>query len=220
MFGRLLGWRQPRTQQASQYNAYEFHICSVLNCTPLDLLELLMFTYLAQCRCDPSQTMVYFTHLNNIALAMINAGVPVPPDLQALIMEERARYRHTSDEYREKVALLGFGKDGDLSVELDAEVDDEFIAEAWRSARRRAWRNLSGNENDQAQGSELRMRLNDALRYVADERNSAKLRKVWEDERGSGMSPDAAYKALEVPLEVDDAMLLTVFSLRVGTVHH
>lgn len=175
-------------------------------------IELLLFAYLAQCRCDPAGTMIYFTHLNSIATAMMNNGVPVPTELQALILDERARFRYTTQDYHERISLLGFGRDGELGFELDSEVDDQFIAEAWRSARRRTW-------HDPERGSETRNKLNEALRYVADQRHSSLLRKVWDEEIGTGMSPEGAYKALEVPSDVDDSMLLTVFSLRVRNLY-
>ncbi|KAI0352188.1 cysteine proteinase [Trametes cingulata] len=170
--------------------------------------ELLAFAYLAQCRCDPANTMIYFTHLWRIVNTMMQLGQNVPQELQTLIVEERSRFRFTPDDLHEAAKTLGFGRDGELSVELDNEVDDDFIAQAWRSARQRAWQNP-------ADAATRRARLNDALRLVAEYRGSEKLLKVWSDEKGTGMSPETAYSTLEVPREVDEAMLLTVFSMRI-----
>ena len=47
---------------------------------------------------------------------------------------------HTEDDLKKAISALGFGKDGPLCGELDAEVDDNFIAEAWKDCVRRAWR--------------------------------------------------------------------------------
>lgn len=104
--------------------------------------------------------------------------------------------------------MLGFGKDGELGVELDDDIDDKFILEAWRSARRRTW-------TDPVKGSETRMRLNDALKILADARNSSILDNAWDKEKGSSMSPESAYSTLEVPKEVDESMLITIYSMRV-----
>ncbi|RPD62755.1 hypothetical protein L227DRAFT_562043 [Lentinus tigrinus ALCF2SS1-6] len=41
------------------------------------------------------------------------------------------------------------------------------------------------------------------------------LSKVWGEEKGSGMSPETAYSTLDVPRDVDEAMLLTIYSIRV-----
>ncbi|OCH87545.1 cysteine proteinase [Obba rivulosa] len=170
--------------------------------------KLLCFAYLAQCRCDPANTMVYFTHLFNIVNTMIISNETPPQELQTLIVEERTRYRYTLDDLKEHVSVLGFGRDNDLGVDLDDDVDDEFILQAWRTARRRAWRDVS-------KGAERRKDLDEAMRALADQRASRVLRQAWEEERGSGMTPDVAYNTLEVPRDVDESMLITVFLMRV-----
>ncbi|KAI0652778.1 cysteine proteinase [Trametes meyenii] len=170
--------------------------------------ELLAFAYFAQCRCYPAQTMTFFTHLCRIVSAMLQRGQAVPQELQTLIVEERLRSRYTPEDLLEAARTLGFGRDAELSVDLDADVDDEFIARAWRSARQRAW--LSPSD-----AATRRARLNEALRLVAEHRASEKLLAVWRDEKGTGMSLETAYTTLEVPKEVDESMLLTIYSMRV-----
>ncbi|OJT05642.1 hypothetical protein TRAPUB_3565 [Trametes pubescens] len=170
--------------------------------------ELLAFAYLAQCRCDPASTMVYFTQLWAIVNSMIHLTQDAPAELQSLIVEERSRSRFTPEDYLDAVKTLGFGRDGELGVELDADVDDDFIAQAWRSARQRAWQRP-------ADATLLRAKLNDALRLIAESRGSEKLLKVWGEEKGTGMSPDTAYSTLEVPRDMEESMLLTVYSMRV-----
>ena len=54
-----------------------------------------MFAYLAQCRCDPANTMVYFTHLVTIVNALVNLHASVPAQLQSFIVQEKERYRFT-----------------------------------------------------------------------------------------------------------------------------
>ncbi|KAI8980637.1 cysteine proteinase [Trametes punicea] len=170
--------------------------------------ELLAFAYLAQCRCDPANTMSYFTHLFTIVNTMMQLGHNVPQELQTLIVEERSRFRFTPGDLQDAATTLGFGREGELGVELDGEIDDDFIAQAWRSARQRAWQNPT-------EASTRRAKLNDALRLVAEHRGSEKLLKVWYDEKGTGMSPDTAYSTLEVPRDVDETILLTVYSMRI-----
>ncbi|KAI0640335.1 cysteine proteinase [Trametes polyzona] len=170
--------------------------------------ELLAFAYLAQCRCDPENTMTYFNLLWTIVNAMFQTGLTPPQELQTLIVEERSRFRFTPEDAQDAAKTLGFGRDGELGVELDSDVDDDFIAQAWRSARQRAWQNP-------ANATERRAKLNDALRLVAEQRASEKLLKIWSEEKGTGMSPETAYSTLEVPKEVDETMLLTVYSMRV-----
>ncbi len=170
--------------------------------------ERLAFAYLAQCRCDPENTMVYFAHLVTIVDAMVNRRVDVPEELQKLIIEERERCRFTPEDYVRAANALGFGRDSELGVELDADVDDEFIAQAWRSARQRAWQRSDAHTR--------RAELNDALKVVAEMRASKALLKIWSEEKGTGMSPETAYSTLEVPNDVEESILLTVYSMRVS----
>ena len=139
---------------------------------------------------------------------MLNLGASVPAELQTLLFEERERSRFTPEDLVNAARVLGFGKEGDVGVELDAEVDDDFVAQAWRSARQRAWQ-------QPVDAGRRRAELNDALKIVAESRGSQALLKVWKEEKGSGMSPETAYSALDVPREVDEAMLLTVYLMRV-----
>jgi ubiquitin carboxyl-terminal hydrolase 25 len=174
--------------------------------------ELLVFAYMAQCRCDPAQTPEYFTWFYSIIQAMQDLGQDTPTDLQSVVMEERTRHRYTRQDLEAAVKCLGFGNDGPLSIEFDDEVSEEFIANAWRDKVRRAWR-------DRKDGGEIQRDANESFRILAEARGSAMLRKLWEESQGRTMNPDRAYSTLEIPAEVDDAMLLTVFSMRVGFSH-
>jgi len=63
--------------------------------------ELLTFAYFAQCRCDPGDTIRYFTSLVNIVQAMQFMNEDTPMDLQNLILDERTRGRFTRDDFFE-----------------------------------------------------------------------------------------------------------------------
>ena len=67
-------------------------------------------------------------------------------------------------------------------------------------------------------GAALRNELNDAARQIGEVRGSATLLKTLQDEIAVGMTPDKAFSTLEVPSEVDDDMLLTVYSMRVSSI--
>lgn len=183
-------------------------LCLLPN-THLFVSELLVFAYMAQCRCDPAGTPEYFTWLYSIIQAMQDLREDTPPDLQTVVIEERSRHRYTHQDLEVAVKCLGFGNDGPLSIELDNEISEEFIAHAWRDKVRRAWR-------DPKDGGEIQRAANDAFRILAEARGSVTLRKQWEDSQGRTMNPDRAYSTLEIPAEVDDALVLTVFSMRVG----
>ncbi|KAG6331492.1 hypothetical protein ID866_7597 [Astraeus odoratus] len=175
--------------------------------------ELLAFAYLAQCRCDPTQTPTYFTHFFTVIQAIQEFGSTPPQDLQSIVFEERSRNRFTEDDLKNAISVLGFGRDGPLRVELDADVDDNFIAGAWKDCIRRAWR-------DPQNGSQRQRDANEAFRIVAESRGSTKLRKMWEDSSKNIMDPDRAYAILEAPPETDESMLMTVYMVRVGEQPH
>lgn len=167
-----------------------------------------MFAYLAQCRCDPANTPLYFTHFFNIVETMKERGTSPPEQLELLIGEERSRHRFTLDDLDKAMYILGFGKDNIVGVDLDEDVDDQFIIDAWKNALRRAWR----EPPDKA--SQLRSDLIDAFKIVAEWKCSPKLRQAWDKDKGPVMTEDAAYNTLGVPKEVDETMLITVFNLR------
>lgn len=168
--------------------------------------ELLHFAYLAQCRCDPENTPAYFESLFKIVDALSSIG-RCPASLETLIVSERSRGRFTSEGVADAVRTLGFGTDNDLRLEYDEEVDDEFIKNAWRSALRRSWKEI--------EGASRRRELNEAFRIVAESRSSLPLIRDYEDEQLHGMTPDQAYDTLEVPMGVEEDMLITVYNMRV-----
>ena len=180
----------------------------------LTLTDLLMFAYLAQCRCDPANTPHYFTQFYKIVETMKDRGCSPPEQLELLIGEERSRHRFTTDDLEKAQSLLGFGKDGIVGVELDEDVDDQFIIDAWKNALKRAWREPS----DKA--GQLRSDLNEAFKIIAEWKCSAKLRDAWDRDRGPVMTEEVAYSTLDVPKEVDETMLITIFNLRVNSPDH
>jgi len=52
---------------------------------------------------------------------------------------------------------------------------------------------------------------------IAEVRGSQALWKKWEQAKDGGMTPERAYSTLEVPSEIDDGMLITIFSMRVSS---
>lgn len=169
--------------------------------------DLLVFAYLAQCRCDPANTVQYFTHLTNIVRAVESSGEP-SPQLQDLVISESTRGRFAIEDLERAASILGFGMNNDLGVELDDDVEDDFIENAWKEAVKKSW-------GDPERGADLERSANDALRIIAEAKGRTKLRQIWQTKKNTLMSPDRAYKVLEIPETVDDNMLITVFAMRV-----
>lgn len=155
--------------------------------------------------------MTYFTALVHIVQAMQVMNEDTPMDLQNLILEERTRNRFTEDDLFKAVSTLGFGHDGQLGVDFDETVEEEFVISAWRDGIRRSWK-------DETNGTAIRRELNDALRIIADVRGSAEMHRVWEREKGSIMTVETAYSTLGVSKEMDENTLVTVFDMRVSRI--
>jgi ubiquitin carboxyl-terminal hydrolase 25 len=174
----------------------------------VNLIDLLTFAYFAQVRCNPAQTVEYFTSYFTVCQMVTSMTDEPSQALQSFIFDERERGRFTNENFQEAPQLLGFGVHGTLGVEYDDDVPDEFVENAWRDAIRRAWR-------DGGDGQRI-LNANDAFRRIAEMRRSEALWKKWEQAKDGGMTPERAYSTLEVPAEIDDGMLITIFSMRVS----
>ncbi|KAJ7754991.1 hypothetical protein DFH07DRAFT_496988 [Mycena maculata] len=166
--------------------------------------ELLIFAYLAQCRCDPGQTLEYFSNLRTLARALDASGNDCVMLVQ-LLDTEGSRGRFAREDIDAAAATLGFGVNGYLQTEYDAEVPDDYVENAWRECLKRSW-------HDYANGTTLQKRATDALKIIADARGSHTLQKVHED--GGTMTPERAFGTLEVPQDVDEEMLIAIFGMR------
>ncbi|KAI0275431.1 hypothetical protein BC834DRAFT_815748 [Gloeopeniophorella convolvens] len=169
--------------------------------------ELLAFAYFAQARCDPADTIEYFTSFYNFCQMLSTMTEELSQPLQSFVFDERERGRFTLDDLADAPAVLGFGAHHALRVEYDDEVPDEFLENAWREAVRRAWREGADAQHITA--------ANDAFRRLAEARGSEPLWKRWEQAKDGVMTPERAYTTLEVPSDIDDGMLITVFAMRV-----
>lgn len=141
-----------------------------------------------------------------IVETMKTLGIQAPESLEVLLVEERSRNRFTWADVEKAKSLLGFGKENVLGIDLE-EADDDFIVRAWKDAMKRIWQ--------EPDGASKRSDLVDAFKIIADLRGSTQLRETWEHNRGSMMTLDTAYSTLEVPRDMDETMLLTVFAMRV-----
>ena len=73
---------------------------------------------------------------------------------------------------------------------------------------KRSWRDHDGGQN-------LQRDANEAFRILAEVMGSVRLRKIWEAGKDKLMNLDQPYDTLEVPKDLDDSMLIPVFSMRV-----
>ncbi|KAJ7269369.1 hypothetical protein B0H12DRAFT_34857 [Mycena haematopus] len=180
-----------------------------LGMTPITYTpELLTFAYMAQCRCDPERTVEYFSSMRQLALMLEHLGITSESVLLVQLLDsEQERGRFSYEDIDEAAATLGFGADGPLKVEYGSDVPDEFVENAWKECVKRSWRDYQG-------GSKLQTDATKALKIIADQRGSRTLQRVWENGKRGIMSPERAYDTLEVPKDVDEEMLITVFTMR------
>ncbi|KAG6831963.1 hypothetical protein H0H87_003298 [Tephrocybe sp. NHM501043] len=191
--------------EAMQLRAHEW---KNLGITPMSYSsELLAFAYYAQVRCDPARTVDYFTSFANIVSVM--QDLPgCPQSLPEILATERSRDRFTLTDIQSAAWALGFGDNNDLSVEYsETDVPEEFLESAWKDCIKRSWR-------ESERGAEMMRTANDAFRILAEARGSESLRRVWESAKSKVMTPEKAYDTLEVPKDVDDFMLITVYNMR------
>jgi ubiquitin carboxyl-terminal hydrolase 25/28 len=104
--------------------------------------------------------------------------------------------------------VLGFGLENVLHVEHEEDIPEDFVENAWKECVKRSWR-------DHHCGAETHRIANESFRVLAEYRGSVRLRHVWENEKNRSMNPDKAYDTLEVPKDVEDYMLITVYNMRV-----
>ncbi|KAF9469591.1 hypothetical protein BDZ94DRAFT_1151478 [Collybia nuda] len=179
-----------------------------LGLTPMSYTpELLGFGYYAQCRCDPAGTVNYFSYLSDILNVMIELG-NCPPSLQEILLTERSRDRFTTEDLLSAIKVLGFGADGPLCVEYDdADIPESFIENAWRECVKKSWK-------DQENGAAQLRDATQAFKILAEARGSIALRGIWDSGKDKVMNPDRAYDTLEVPKDVDEFMLITIYNMR------
>ena len=121
---------------------------------------------------------------------------------------EQSRDRFTLEDIDTAARTLGFGIDNVLGVDYDEEIPDDFVENAWKDSVKRSWRDLE-------HGSDTQRLTNEAFRILAEARSSIRLRKAWEAGKNKYMNPERAYNTLEIPKDVDDYMLITVYNMRV-----
>ena len=95
---------------------------------------------------------------------MKERGVSLPESLEMLVATEQSRGRFSLGDLENATKLLGFGRDGILDVELDEEVDDDFILGAYKSAVKRA--KSSGDRRYRTRGRHVPVKAALTIRLV------------------------------------------------------
>ncbi|KIM40703.1 hypothetical protein M413DRAFT_28483 [Hebeloma cylindrosporum] len=136
--------------------------------------DLLGFSFLAQCRCDPARTPQYFTYLTAIVKELQESG-GCPPQLEELLAMEESRGRFTSEDLATAATILGFGVDVVLDVGYGEYAEDQLVEDAW--VEKRSW---CGVEHGPAGTRGL---IDGARTISAESRDSVELRKTPENDK-------------------------------------
>lgn len=176
------------------------------------LIDWTKFAYKQALRCDPIAAPTYLQALEHIAE---NSGLDHASLMTFLLTEKSKGYWVKSD--RDKaLKMLGFGDDGPLRIEFDeSDVDGSFLMNAYITACNTVNTTAQLDERD----AELRG-LKDAVLIAAQSTGKEDLVDYVEKELQKRMrDPAQAYATLGAAREMDDEILLAVFSLRVRPAH-
>ncbi|KAJ3805779.1 hypothetical protein F5876DRAFT_51258 [Lentinula aff. lateritia] len=196
---------------------------SILGLTPTAWsADLLCFAYLAQIRCDPAHTPTYFGALQVIMNALVQLS-SMPEYGSVFINTTNEDNNNVDNPDDERDRLIWETDDHYTSEELVTLIPDDFIVNAWRECFKRDSNSTPGGDIEMElyegeNSGKGRNNYTEALRIVAESRGSIELMDMWHKvQRGSGklLTIEGAYAALEVPADIDDAMLITVYQMRI-----
>ncbi|KAK7040147.1 ubiquitin-specific protease ubp2 [Paramarasmius palmivorus] len=112
------------------------------------------------------------------------------------------------EDLQRAAEILGFGSNGPLRVEYDHDIEDDFIENAWKECVKRSWSETDSRTSQRD--------ANEALRIIAEAKGSTTLKALYDRGKDSLlMSPEKAYDVFEVPRDIDETMLITIFGMRV-----
>lgn len=142
--------------------------------------------------------------------------VPDSETLSLFAQTEKSKGYWFKDEREKGLKMLGFGDDGPLRIDFDeSDVDGPFLINAYISA----WNSVNaayGLKKPDERDVELR-ELKDAVVVVAQSTGREDLVSYVEEElRKRSRDPAQAYATLGANHEMDDEIILAIFSLRVS----
>jgi len=178
-----------------------------LGCTALEPDSYIEFAFYMHCQTDYENIPTYLSALSDIAQDR-GSG-----DLQTAVAKARSNGLYSIEDIGNAYATLGLdalvadGKSNELIAQV-ADLPDDVVVDSWRNKRGE----LVGQDAET-------VALQDALQLIAKVRRSLILSEAYESTRGVANVPpltlEAAYKILDVPADVEDVLLLNVYSFGV-----
>jgi ubiquitin carboxyl-terminal hydrolase 25 len=173
---------------------------------------LLEFAYQEQLRCGPVFAPDYLDTLTKISEL---PGLPDSDHLFNLVQIERSKGFWSSTDLHKGARLLGFGEDGAMRIPFDSDVDENFLINAFQNA----WRDADSTyRHDSERRDAHRQELKEALKMACQFSGNPELVARYEQEvRIRTMDPSRAYGVFGATGDIDDEMLLVVYSMRVSS---
>ncbi|KAH8810303.1 hypothetical protein DL96DRAFT_533929 [Flagelloscypha sp. PMI_526] len=180
--------------------------------------SLLTFAYRAQCRCDPKNSVEYFSSLCEIENQLQMKGNDTS-FLQTFISDERSRGRFTRDDIHEAVLILGLSDALHLFLSNDSsgsapasDIVSKLTIGAWKSVYKTI-AHLSEHE-----ATEHAKHANEALRILSQVQGSEWLQGVWLTWKDrSVMTLEEAYDTLGTYESTGDDRIAELYSHEVHT---
>ncbi|KAG8893932.1 ubiquitin-specific protease ubp2, partial [Tulasnella sp. 403] len=172
--------------------------------------------------CNPAETFKYYTALNTIFQWASSVGDSSQEVLGNLIATELSRGRWTAEALREAVNILGLGTllDDSGAMNVGDDFDAARIKECWLQKLKET--NAAFNSQpdlDRDMLNRKKQDLKEAFRIVSEATGRADAVAAYEESVklfGNGMMDvAAAYSTLEVPADLDEEMVVTIYGMRV-----
>jgi ubiquitin carboxyl-terminal hydrolase 25 len=190
-------------------------------------LETVEYAYKHQVKCNPSDTVSYFTFLNSIRQWAHEIGHPSYDSLQITFSSEQSKGLWTSDDLRIHAETLGLL---DQNGHIPGDLTGDQIREAWRSKVKLVNDQLKALNIPVTTGTYVHSpkkedlerearALKEAYRVVAESTGDEAVIRTYKDTMKlySGMDVVEAYNTMDAPETVDDDMLVTLYNIRVST---
>ncbi|KAG8938950.1 ubiquitin-specific protease ubp2, partial [Tulasnella sp. 408] len=184
--------------------------------------EVVKFAYRRQTQCDPKNTPTYFYFLKGITDWAMRMRHSSAEGLQMLLSQEDSRGRWSTDDLNRAAMLLGFLQEEDLSTIGEVQLPPNYredLRDAWLARVKEANTELAENRINRQMADDRKRELRESFRILAEYSGTPELVQGFRDTMriyGNGMvDVQDAYNTLEVPKELDEDMVITIFNMRV-----
>ncbi|KIO24008.1 hypothetical protein M407DRAFT_104243 [Tulasnella calospora MUT 4182] len=184
--------------------------------------EVVKFAYRRQTHCDPQNTALYFYFLKGVNDWAMRVRHSSAEGLQILVSQEESRGRWSTDDMNRAAIFLGFLTEEDLTRVNDVQLPPNFrenLMDAWLTRVKEVNTEVSENRITRQIADDRKRDLKESFRILAEYSGSPELVQAFRQTMrmyGNGMvDVQDAYNTLEVPKELDEDMVITIYNMRV-----